>query len=132
MLKKTITYTDWNGNEVSEDFWFNLTQAEIVKLNYSYPGGLEEYTKKCASDGDIDSAFKLLEKIITLSYGKKSLDGKRFIKSTEITDEFMQTEAYSNLFMELITDTNKAQTFVNGIIPKVVPGKSSNQIPMNK
>lgn len=132
MLKKTITYEDCEGNKVTEDFWFNLTQAEVVKLNYSCPGGLEEYTKKCAKDNDMESVLNLFEKIITTAYGEKSADGKRFVKSKEQTDAFMQTEAYSNLFIELVTDTEAAQAFVKGITPKTVQVKSNNQLTMAK
>lgn len=118
MLKKTIKYTDFNGNEVSEDFYFNLSQAEIVELETSHKGGLTESMQKIVAEEDNKAIVEEFKKIIMKAYGKRSPDGRRFIKNQEIRDEFESTEAYSVLFMEMLTDENAAAQFVNGIVPQ--------------
>lgn len=118
MLKKRIKYTDYDGNEREEDFYFNLTKAEIAELELSTEGGLEQLIEKIIDAKDTAKIIKFFKKIILMSYGEKSLDGKRFVKKDELTEEFTQTEAYSELFMELATDENAASAFINGIIPK--------------
>lgn len=119
MLKKTITYTDYNGSERTEDFYFNLTKAEVVEMEMSTTGGLAEMIKKIVAAQDAPSIIAIFKKLILKAYGEKSPDGKRFIKSDEISIAFSQTEAYSQLFMELATDADKAAEFVNGITPNV-------------
>ena len=119
MLKKTITYTDYNGFERTEDFYFNLTKAEVVEMEMSTTGGLAEMIKKIVAAQDAPSIIAIFKKLILKAYGEKSPDGKRFIKSDEISNAFSQTEAYSQLFMELATDADKAAEFVNGITPNV-------------
>lgn len=121
MLKKTITYTDYNGETRSEDFYFNMTKAEIVEMEMSVNGGMSEFMKKVASTQDAPTLISLFKDLVLRAYGEKSLDGKRFIKEDEngrkLADDFKQTEAYSELFMELAFDAEKAAEFVNGIIP---------------
>lgn len=117
MLKKTITYTDYNGNERTEDFYFNLTEAEIMEMEMSTAGGLAESIQRIAAAQDAPSIIKIFKDIVLKAYGVKSADGKRFIKNSAIREEFEQTEAYSKLFMELATDENAAAEFVNGIVP---------------
>ena len=117
MLKKTITYTDYNQAERTEDFYFNLTKAEVMEMEMSTSGGLAEMIKKIVAAKDAPAIIKVFKDLILKAYGEKSPDGKRFIKSDEITTAFAQTEAYSQLFMELATDPDKAAEFVNGIIP---------------
>ena len=119
MLKKTITYTDYNGSERTEDFYFNLTKAEVVEMEMSTTGGLAEMIKKIVAAQDAPSIIAIFNKLILKAYGEKSPDGKRFIKADEISNAFSQTEAYSQLFMELATDADKAAEFVNGITPNV-------------
>lgn len=118
MLKKTITYTDFNGVERSEDFYFNLTKAEVMEMEMSTVGGLSEMIQRIISAQDTPSIIKVFKDLVLKSYGEKSADGKRFIKTPEIAEAFSQTEAYSVLFMELATDADAAAAFVNGIIPK--------------
>lgn len=118
MLKKTITYTDFNGMERSEDFYFNLTKAEIMEMEMSTVGGLSEMIQRIIAAQDTPSIIKIFKDLVLKSYGEKSADGKRFIKTPEITESFSQTEAYSVLFMELATNADAAAAFVNGIIPK--------------
>lgn len=119
MLKKTIKYTDYEGNEREEDFYFNLTRAECVKLQLSTEGGLEKSLRKIIAEQDIPKIIPIFEQIILSAYGEKSPDGKRFVKSKELSDAFAQTEAYSDLFMELMSDADAAAAFVNGIIPQI-------------
>lgn len=118
MLKKTITYTDYNGNERTEDFYFNLTKAECAELEMSVNGGITAMIEKIIAAQEQPKLISVFKEFILKAYGVKSLDGKRFMKSDEIRTEFAETEAYSILFMELATDSNKAADFFNGIIPK--------------
>jgi hypothetical protein len=118
VLKKTITYTDFNGNEVSEDFFFHLSQAELVELEYSQDGGLSEGLKKIIATEDGKEIMRVIKDFILKSYGKKSDDGRRFIKNQQLREEFESSEAYSVLFMELITDPDASVTFMNGIVPQ--------------
>ena len=117
MYKKTITYPDYNGNEIKEDFYFNLTKAEILEMQLEKEGGLAEKIQAIVDSKNVPELIKIFKELILRSYGKKSDDGKRFIKSPELSREFTQTEAYSELFMELATDSDAASAFINGIIP---------------
>lgn len=119
MLKRTITYEDYDGNQRTEDFYFNLSQAEIIKwLTTSGDYTLDKVLDKLAKERNGREIMRMFEELIVMSYGKKSLDGKRFDKSKEVKDEFLETEAYSVLFTEIVTDAKKAGEFINGIIPK--------------
>jgi len=118
LLKKTITYTNFNDEEVSEDFYFHLSKAEIVELEMSEEGGLSEALKKIIDSKDGKEIIARFKEIILGSYGHRSDDGKYFVKNDTIRQEFESSEAYSVLFMELVTDAGKAAEFVNGIIPK--------------
>ena len=118
MLKKTIKYTDYDGNEREEDFYFNLNKAEVTEMELSKQGGLSEYIKRIVAAQDAPSLVELFKELICKSYGEKSLDGKRFVKNKELTEAFTQTEAYSELFVELASNAEEATKFVNGIMPK--------------
>jgi hypothetical protein len=118
MLKKTITYTDYNGNERTEDFYFNLSKAEVVEMQMATTGGLADQISKIIAAQDAPSIIKIFKDLVLKAYGEKSPDGKRFIKNDEIRTAFSETEAYSNLFMELATDATAATAFVNAIIPQ--------------
>ena len=118
MLKKTIKYTNYNDVQMTEDFYFNLTKAEIMEMEMSTSGGLAEMITKIVNAQDAPAIIKIFKELILRAYGEKSPDGKRFIKSKELSDAFAQTEAYSELFMELSTDADAAAAFVNGIVPK--------------
>ena len=117
MLKKSITYKDLDGNDVSEDFYFNLTKAEIAEMQLSYEGGLTTYLTRIVAANSGREIIEACKEILSASVGRRSEDGRRFIKSKEITEDFMQTEAYSDLFMELITDAGKCVEFVKGVVP---------------
>lgn len=126
MLKKTITYTDYDGNERTEDFYFNLTKAEIVEMDLVADGGLQKLVDKITKEQDSKRLVEMFKDLIIKSYGEKSLDGKRFVKNEEIQEAFAQTEAYSELFMELAFDADAASKFVNGIIPSDLSKDSGN------
>lgn len=118
MLKKRIKYVDYDNNEREEDFYFNLSKAEIAEMELSIEGGLQKWIERVVDAKDTPQIIELFKRLILQSYGEKSPDGKRFIKSEELSKEFSQTEAYSELFMELATDETAAANFVNGIIPQ--------------
>ena len=120
MFKKTITYTDYNGTERTEDFFFNLTQSELIKMDFSAEGGLDAYIGKIIQAQNGKEIINVLERLIFMAYGEKSLDGKYFNKSEELSKAFSHTEAYDILFVELATDDKAAAEFINQIIPKSV------------
>lgn len=120
MIKKTIKYTDYNGVEREEDFYFNLTKAEVTEMELTTEGGLAESIQKIVAAKNIPEIVKQFKYLVLKAYGEKSPDGKRFIKSEELSQAFAQTEAYSELFMELAQDADAAATFVNGIMPAVM------------
>lgn len=117
MLKKTVTYTDYNGVERTEDLYFNLNKAEIMEMELGTTGGFAEMIQKIIAAQDAPSIIKIFKDLVLKAYGEKSADGKRFMKSDEIATAFSQTEAYSQIFMELATDAEAAAKFVNGIMP---------------
>ena len=119
MLKKYITYMDYNGVARKEAFYFNLSRSELIKMQLSTEGGMEEYLQRVIDTHDNRKLFELFDQLIKMSYGIKSEDGKRFIKSEKLTEEFAQTEAYTELLLELMGDdsTNAVLEFVKGIMP---------------
>jgi len=119
MLKKNITYTDYDGNERTEDLYFNLSRAEVIEMEVSHTGGLVNTINKIIAEQDSKRLIEIFKDLIIKAYGEKSLDGRRFVKSQEVKDAFVQTEAYSELFMELATNAGSAVAFVNGITPVV-------------
>lgn len=130
MIAKTITYVDYNGVERTETFHFNLNKAELMEMELSTTGGMTETVHRIVEAQDTASLVEIFKTMILKSYGVKSADGKRFIKSDELRAEFEQTEAYSQLFMELATNNDAAAAFMNGIIEGVkqekVPASVSN------
>lgn len=120
MIIKEITYTDLNGKNQVEEFAFNLSRAELIKFNFS-ESGLEEKLEAIIATKDNAEIMRLFEDIISSSVGKKSVDGKRFIKNDELKDNFMQSEAYTELLLELMGDTTAkaAATFVNSLVPNL-------------
>lgn len=117
MLAKTITYKDYNGVERTETHYFNLSKAEVTKMEMSTSGGFTQMVHKIIETKDLPTLVKIFDDLILKSYGEKSLDGRKFIKSEELSTAFSQTEAYATLFMELISDSGKMAEFVNGILP---------------
>lgn len=127
MLKKKVTYTDYNGVERTEDFYFNLSKAEIMELELGTTGGFAEMIQKVVAAQDGPTIVKIFKDLVLKAYGEKSADGKRFVKSDEIATAFSQTEAYSQIFMELATDADAAAKFINGIIPKDMADEVAKQ-----
>lgn len=128
MLKKTVTYHDYNDVERTEDFYFNLSKAELLEMELGTSGGLAEMIRKIVAAQDAPAIIKVFKELVLKAYGEKSADGKRFIKSEELSEAFSQTEAYSQIFMELATDDNKAAEFVNGIVPAGMAEAANNAI----
>lgn len=125
MLKKPITYTDYDGVERTEDFFFNLTKAEVAEMELGTTGGMQKLIERILNTQDTKGLIDLFKDLILRSYGEKSADGRRFIKSKELSTAFSQTEAYSELFMELVTNADKAAEFVNGITPSMPTDKAT-------
>lgn len=117
MLKKKVTYEDFNGQTRTEDFYFNLTKAELMEMETSVNGGLSEMLKQVIGSDDKPTLVRIFKDLVLRSYGERSLDGKRFIKNDEIREAFSQTQAYSDIFMELATDDKVATEFIKGIVP---------------
>lgn len=131
MLKQEVTYIDYNGNERKENIYFNLTKAEIMEMEMGTSGGLAEMIQRIVAAQDSPAIVKIFKDLILRSYGQPSPDGKRFIKSEELSTEFSQTEAYSQLFMKLATDADAAAKFVNGIVPSDMGGNPAlSSVPM--
>lgn len=117
MLKKTINYTDYDGNEREEDFYFNLNKAELVQMNFSAEGGLENTLRKIVAEKDIKAVGELVRSIILKAYGEKSFDGKRFMKSAEAAKAFEETNAFAELYVDLLSDADKLSSFVIAALP---------------
>ncbi len=117
MLKKQITYTDLNDQTVTEEYCFHLSKAELIELELSIEGGLEAHLKKIVESENGKAIMETFKKLVLDSYGQRSEDGRRFIKSDALREMFKTSEAYSELFMELATDAEAAANFVNGILP---------------
>jgi hypothetical protein len=118
VLKKTITYEDFNGETISEDFFFHLSKAELVELELSHEGGLAASLQRIIDAEDGKSIVAEFKNIILSAYGQKSLNGRQFVKNAALREEFESTEAYSTLFMELVTNADAAAEFINGVIPQ--------------
>lgn len=118
MLKKTITYTDYNGNEQSDDFYFNLSKAELIEMELGTEGGFIESVAKIGKEQNPNKLMAVFKNVVLKAYGEKSEDGKRFVKNDEIREAFEQSAAYDELFTELLTNADSAATFFNGIIPQ--------------
>lgn len=118
MLKKTITYTDYNDNVRTETFYFNLNKAELADMEYSESGGLSKLIEKITETQDHPTIMRIFKMLLLRAYGEKSPDGKRFVKSEEISKAFSETEAYVQLYMELATDAKAAADFFADLMPK--------------
>lgn len=117
MLKRTISYTDFDGNQREESFYFNLTKSELTEMELSATGGLTKMIEKIVETQDGARIISIFKELILKAYGEKSPDGRRFIKSQELSEAFSQTGAYDVLFMELATDADKASEFIKAVIP---------------
>lgn len=121
MLTKTISYTDYDGNQRTEDFYFNLSKAEITEMELSMEGGMRAYIKRIIAAKSQLELVKLFKDVVLKSYGKKSADGRLFMKNDTIRAEFEAHPAYSMIYMDLVTNEAKASAFVNGIMPADMP-----------
>lgn len=135
MYKITETYTDYDDNQRTEDFYFNYSEAELTDLQFSVPGGLAGMIDKIIKTNDMPKLVELFRELIQKAYGEKSNDGRRFMKSPELTKEFTETVAYSQIYMRLATDSKAAQEFINKVVPKSMKDKmqqanQQNIVPM--
>lgn len=128
MLKKTITFENWNGESCEQTFFFNLTRTELAQLEYSHGGGLTEWIKKAVETRDGKVILATFEEIIKATYGEKSLDGMSFIKTDEIFAKFKGSPAYDILYMELVTDGEKAAQFILDCMPKDLRAEAAKQM----
>lgn len=129
MVVEKIKYTDFNGLEREEEFMFNLTEAEITEMELTTDGGLSDSIKKIIAAQDTPEIIKVFKMLLLKSYGEKSADGRRFVKSDKLSEEFSQTNAYSQLFMKLATDDKAAVAFINGIMPDSMQEKAAENNP---
>lgn len=129
MIKITKTYIDFNGNERKEDFHFHLTEAEVMKMQLSTTGGLAEEIQRLISLQDGPAILAVFEDLVMKAYGVKSADGREFIKNQALRDSFAQTQAYSDIYVELATDADKAAKFINGILPANLAQKVAEMTP---
>lgn len=128
MFKETMTYIDFDGNERTEDFYFNLTKAEIAKMDLKTPGGMEAFLQRIIASNDPKEIVTMFEELVQMAYGAKSPDGRRFIKTPEVLAEFTQTEAYSDMFIRLASDAEYASKFIEGIVPKIESKEKPNTV----
>jgi len=119
MLKKQIKYTDYNGTEREETFYFNLSKVEVAEIEMSVSGGWVKWVEKVVEAQSEPELITIFKEVILTAYGEKSPDGRRFIKSEELSKEFSETEAFVELFMELATNADAAAAFFNGIVPEM-------------
>lgn len=121
MLKKEITYTNYNDQAVTETFYFNLTKAEVMEMEMTTDGGYHDHLMRIVAANDPKELVKEFKDLVLKAYGEKTADGKRFVKNDSVREGFSQTEAYSDIFMELSQNAESAAAFVNGIMPKNLP-----------
>lgn len=128
MIKKTITYTDWNGDSRTEDFYFNLSKVEIAELEYGLVPGrsLSESIKTLINANDMATVIDVIKQILLKSYGEKSPDGKRFMKSPEISRSFEENPAFEIVYMELATNADYAADFISNLVPGVAESLGPN------
>ena len=115
MIKKTVKYTDFNGNENEETFYFNLTKAELASMEIATQGGMSNYIEEVVKSGDNKKLLEIFNEILLNSYGVKSEDGKRFKKSPELKESFAESAAFSEIFIELVSDPDAATAFMKGV-----------------
>lgn len=132
MFKKTIEYTDYNGDKRKEDFFFNLSKAELLEMQLSTNGGLQGFLMKIIETKDMPKLVEMFKEIIMKAYGEKSLDGKHFMKSEEIRRNFECSPAYSELFMELATNSDSAAEFINALLPDEYKASEAEVASMRK
>ena len=117
MYKITRKFEDYNGVEKEQDFWFNLSKADILKMELSEEGGMDKRLDKLVKTKDMKEAIRVFEGLLLMAYGVKTDDG-RFVKNDQVRAEFASSAAYSDIYFELATNPEAAQKFVEGVIPK--------------
>lgn len=117
MIKKTVTCTDFDGNEYTEDYFFHLTKGDLIDWT-TEDGGLVDKITNIANEDDPLKIIPIMKKILIRSYGVKTPDGRGFVKDPEVVKNFQYTEAFSELYTELSTNADKAVEFIEGILPK--------------
>ena len=127
MLKKLIEYTDYNGNERKENFYFNLNKTELMEMETEVTGGMRQLLEDMMEKQDVPKIMKAFKTIILKAYGEKSPDGRRFYKSEELSIAFTQTEAYNKLYMELLSDAKKAAAFISALMPEDMRGAAADE-----
>lgn len=127
MKKETISYIDYNGIARKEDFYFNLSKAELMEMEMTTPGGMSSMLTRVIESRDDSEIMKIFKELILKSYGEKSPDGKHFDKSPELSKAFSHTEAYSELFVKLASDSTAAAEFVKGIVPSDLQNELNKQ-----
>ena len=139
MLKKTIKYTDFDGNERSDECYFNLSKSELTEMEMSENGGFDKYIEKIVETKDTKKTYQMFKEIVLMSYGEKSYDGKHFIKKKTVDgqvirlrDEFEQTGAFDELMMELLSDEKASADFINHVVPKELAENMAKQIANEK
>lgn len=132
MYIKTISWADWDGNERTEDFYFNLTKTELIKLQLRYPGGLVETADKLSKSEDKSKILDILDSLVMAAYGEKSADGRKFEKKDgQLAKEFASTGAYDALFMEMATVDGAMAEFIRNILPKDIQKATEAQVPLS-
>ena len=132
MIKKTVTYTDFDGNERTEDFYFHLTEQELTEWELSVDGGLSGVLSRIINSNDNKKLVEIFKDLLVKSYGVKTPDGRGFIKNQEVLNDFIYTQAFSDIYMELATDAKAASEFVNGIIPANLAAKAKEELKVSE
>ena len=139
MLKKTIKYTDFDGNERSDECYFNLSKSELTEMEMSENGGFDKYIEKIVETKDMKKIYQIFKELVLMSYGEKSYDGKHFIKKKTVDgqvirlrDEFEQTGAFDELMMELLSDEKASADFINNVVPKELAENMAKQLASEK
>lgn len=127
MLKKTIDYVDYNGNDRSEDFYFNISHAELLELEASEEGGYGQFLENIVNENNPKKIIEIFKTLILKAYGQKSVDGRHFVKNDEIRADFEQSEAFNALVVDLVTNAGEAAEFANGILPQDLEATLSGQ-----
>jgi len=128
MIKKTVTYKDFDGNERTEDFYFHLTEQELTEWELSVDGGLSGVLTRIINSKDNKKIIEIFKDLLIRSYGVKTPDGRGFVKNEEVLNDFKYTQAFSDIYMELATDDKAASDFVNGIIPESLMKDASEKV----
>lgn len=133
MYRTDVTYENFDGEQVTETCYFNLTKAEMLQLQLQYPEGYQVYLQRLVDDNNRKAMIDEFKHILSMSYGERSADGRKFVKSEEISNAFMASEAYSELFIKLISEEGYAEKFMSAVMPKdIVAQLPSNALPPSK